>query len=341
MCFLLVNKCYLQQKSLTCSIIKIKQCGGFPMQKIYIHIGNQFYDHKQLEATQEFELGLRDKPRHGMWASPFNIKGADTWEYFASANLNQNANRHVDVLNRRESQRFEVHLKEAGYSKDEFYQLPYPQRSEITKDYDYCAYAYTPDEMQKAIELDRQSQYQYGASERINSFAFTVDQDKILQVTTMFDIAPYIKAQPLGDSGLSYDVIDFDKIKGDGYSGVELCNACGLHYGVFSTWDVDSIVIWDPNCVHEIPKEIAYIARSIADAKDMFDAHDPMSDDVTLTRWLAEHIPLIDIAIENEIFTKQEIVQFIEHAIELDEQRRGLAEPVTEDLRQEEINIER
>lgn len=44
------------------------------------------------------------------------------------------------------------------------------------------------------------------------------------------------------------DRINFDKLKNEGYSGLELFisdDYFRLHTGVFNTWDCDSIVVWN------------------------------------------------------------------------------------------------
>jgi uncharacterized protein YeeX (DUF496 family) len=92
--------------------------------------------------------------------------------------------------------------------------------------------------------------------------------------------------------------------------------------------------------VHPVEKEIAYIARSIADSKNEFDVLDPMADDVALTRWLADNIQTIERAIKDGVLTKEEIGDFIERAIELDNQRRGLSSRL-EILKQQDNEIER
>lgn len=76
------------------------------------------------------------------------------------------------------------------------------------------------------------------------SFMFTLKEgSKVLEVHHMNDIDKYI-----------YDKrsIDFEKILKDGYDGVELFhgdNYNELHDGIFYSWDCDSIVILNKECI--------------------------------------------------------------------------------------------
>lgn len=50
-------------------------------------------------------------------------------------------------------------------------------------------------------------------------------------------------------------LIDFDKMRSDGYDGIELLDPCIGHYFYsnkelcFNTWDCESIVIWNPDII--------------------------------------------------------------------------------------------
>lgn len=69
---------------------------------------------------------------------------------------------------------------------------------------------------------------------------------RILKVRKVNDILPYVKEE---DSSF---VIDFSKIMRY-YDGMELSHSKktynNLHYTFFYTWDVDSIVVWNMNCI--------------------------------------------------------------------------------------------
>lgn len=83
------------------------------------------------------------------------------------------------------------------------------------------------------------------------SFTFTLsDNAKILVVTSNDDIKDYISDFDKRVSLFKY--LDFDKIMRD-YDCMELVHTYGhydeLHGGFFNSWDVDSIVIWNPQII--------------------------------------------------------------------------------------------
>jgi hypothetical protein len=270
-----------------------------------------------------------------MWASPFNDKKSFQWESYLATELNENAYTRERDLENLAQEQFNTYLKAHGLTLTQYYNLPWDQFGQINSDYSQVPPAYTKEEMDYAQEMDRQDRLHYIADQRVFSFQFCVDQSRILHVHNVADIAPYAKRN---DCDLW--LIDFDAIKNDGYDGVELHDATKMRGTVFWTWDVDSIVIWNPDCVQPIQKEIAYIARSIADAKNEFDQYDFLSDDVTLCRWVAENLPVINQAIADGILDKADVVRFIENAIELDNQRRGLNQQIQSFDSQDAIEME-
>lgn len=294
------------------------------MQRIYTHIGNSpmepHFDPENLRNSQRDELGVSDKPSYGLWASPFNDKSSCQWEWYLATEMNKNAHRRERQLEDIEHTRFDMYLNSRGLTRDQYYALPADKFRQINSDYGQLPPTYTKEEMAAAQAMDREDRLNYGAHKRECAFHFYVNQDNILHVHDIRDIAPYLQFK----EGYSLWRIDFDKIKADGHSGMELHNATKMRGTIFWSWDVDSIVIWDPDCVKPVDRNIAYIARSIADAKDEFDARDPLSDDVTLARWLADNIDVIDKAVADGVFEPKEVATFIERAIELDNQRRGL-----------------
>lgn len=86
-----------------------------------------------------------------------------------------------------------------------------------------------------------------------------VEDSKVLEVHKETDILPYIVSrlpqfdyspfQILENRSTSImDGIIFDKLGNEGYDGLELFisdDYLRLHNGVFSTWDCDSIVVWN------------------------------------------------------------------------------------------------
>ena len=87
-----------------------------------------------------------------------------------------------------------------------------------------------------------------------HSFKFTLDKGaKILTVRSNADINRYTKYTNIRH-------IDFNAIVNAGYDGVELIHGDRweeLHYGLFYSWDVDSIVIWNPDVIEEIKEAAA------------------------------------------------------------------------------------
>ena len=91
------------------------------------------------------------------------------------------------------------------------------------------------------------------------AFTFTLSPGSIiLTVRRCADIDPYLKywsdIDPMysGYNSLS-KAIDFQAIFDDGYDGVELVHSqkyyMELHMGPFYSWDVDSIVVWNPDVI--------------------------------------------------------------------------------------------
>lgn len=88
------------------------------------------------------------------------------------------------------------------------------------------------------------------------SFTFTLtDSAKVLMVRSMNDVNAYIKHGDLF-STMDTKFVNFEKIMRH-YDAMELChddNYMELHSypGMFNSWDVDSIVVWNPRVVREI-----------------------------------------------------------------------------------------
>lgn len=88
------------------------------------------------------------------------------------------------------------------------------------------------------------------------SFTFSLTNDaKVLMVESTDDVNAYIKSDDLF-SAMHIKYVDFEKIMRH-YDAMELChddNYMELHSypGMFNSWDVDSIVVWNPKVVREI-----------------------------------------------------------------------------------------
>ena len=90
-------------------------------------------------------------------------------------------------------------------------------------------------------------------------FVFKVkDGDKIFTVRKNDDVSDYLYTPHLFTLKYMFPpkYIDFDKIMKE-YDGMELIhgdNYMDLHYGYFYSWDVDSIVVWNPDVIEVVRK---------------------------------------------------------------------------------------
>lgn len=93
----------------------------------------------------------------------------------------------------------------------------------------------------------------YEIHELKHSFKFTlIDNAKILTVRSNNDIEKFMK--PLNERLSIFRWLNFKDIVDAGYDGLELIHGNHwreLHDGVFYTWDVDSIVVWNPDVIVE------------------------------------------------------------------------------------------
>lgn len=91
-------------------------------------------------------------------------------------------------------------------------------------------------------------------------FVFKVkDGAKIFTVREDSDVSDYLYAQHLYTLEYMFpprNYIDFDKIMKE-YDGMELIhegNYSSLYYTYFYSWDVDSIVVWNPDVIEVVDK---------------------------------------------------------------------------------------
>lgn len=97
---------------------------------------------------------------------------------------------------------------------------------------------------------------EFGFGNFITCFKFKLSDDaNILEIHCEDDILPYIISMNrylcrLETTGTG-DTIDFETIRRSGYDGLELflSDDYSMHDRVFSSWDCDSIVVWNPNVI--------------------------------------------------------------------------------------------
>lgn len=310
------------------------------MSRIYMHQGAKEFDP---ELLREHQSRARDFEQHGgikrecdLWASPFTMPEAYTWEDFRHSDIDGvddaikewqgshlqpiSEDRRVftkdlyDIRNITEGELFnksnrsrEKLLDRMGCVVDaatlKVWEKEYKQevaiKSKWVEDADQIK--------QRAIDILAATHQEI----RDNSMFFTVDQSKILHIHSMADIDPFLKRRH-DDRYDTYDQIMFDQIAAAGYSGIELHNALNLRYvgyesTVFNLWDVDSIAIWNPDCVIQIDREIACIARLASDARFIADAYDNAMDPEYLSQWIAQNQGKVRDAISAGIISTQDI----------------------------------
>lgn len=91
-------------------------------------------------------------------------------------------------------------------------------------------------------------------TERLEThFTFTLKPEaRVLYVESSDDVEEYTKPSSF-ESFAFRRYIDFDKIKKE-YDALEICHDKDyndLHYSYFYTWDVDSILVWNPDVIEE------------------------------------------------------------------------------------------
>jgi hypothetical protein len=293
------------------------------MQTIYTHISQNpqhaYFDPDHLKQSARETLGAFDKPTYGLWASPFNIPNICEWEDYFASELNPNAYKRTKALYQKESNRFKSYLQSLGLTRDQFNSLPQAKKYVMQQYYDQLPPAYTSEEMHFALEKDKDDYTIDGVNNRKNAFYFVVDQSRILHVHSAGEIFPYLQSTNSFGMQTGLRNINFDRIKADGYDGLELHNAAQLRScPAFFTWDVDSIVIWNPDCVTQIDKNIAYLARFSAAIQTKYDKLDPDMSGIRLVNWVVTHEDAVRDAIRNNIISFDDVERAIGRVYDLE-----------------------
>ena len=152
---------------------------------------------------------------------------------------------------------------------------------------------------------------------RNHAIYFEVDDSKILSVSELEDIKPFVKGLQIITYNETNDYdnyqyikgrVDFDAIRDAGYSGVDLRAAEHLHETeMFRFWDVNSIVIWEPSCVRQIDQEIAYIARMDNGTYTKFDQCDPKMDVDYLSKWVCDNQSKVKAYVQKGVVTQETV----------------------------------
>lgn len=301
------------------------------MKTIYKHQGHNSFDKTMLEqGIQEHwndaELDL-NKIDTALWASPYNKTDVFTWEDFIQETyglftyvlsdelLNTMAeqfpiamqfcdleealeclNSPMDVI--QDDIRIKSYMGENGCSFDEAY-------AELSK---LCE-TYIP-----VYFHEIQSQF------RDNAFYFVVDEEKILQASEKGDIDNYLI------SGNKKSKIDYDRIRNDGYAGLEVSSNVCYFGSPFRSWDCDSISVWDANVITVIDREIANISRLANEAPNyskgrngeisIFDLADSYLNLEYLYQWVQDNQEKVVDAVQIDILSQEDIQKFVNMVVE-------------------------
>lgn len=297
------------------------------MANIYMHYGSKEFDPEKLKKSVEDNWDRwknSSMMECALWASPFNVKMAQPWEsfwYSDSASVEKHSlteaskdkGMHSVFIDEKFmdfsdfSQFYNQPKEQMVKTLVDFAQIEHPE-SNITKEDLKSLVSEAPSILARAKDILRHKCAEF----RENTFFFVLTDDKkILHVNTQFDINQYIKdITPAAVSFRMY-TLDYDKIKNDGYCGIELHNAATMRSNsLFYSWEADSISIWDPSCVKIIDKEIAAIARLASGATtSTLDVNDPVLNIDYLIDWVDKHMEETQKAIDEGIISLSQIAE--------------------------------
>ena len=295
------------------------------MISVYMHQGSDAFDPAVLEHNvSEYWDKWRDSSKMAcaLWASPFNDTKDNSWErfwYSDYGNVEKNALMEASF----DKGMHTIFIEQNFCDIDDmisFYTQPMDPMAKrlvtfaknndmgvtVTKDDIKQWVAEAPSIIEKAKAIAESKCQEF----RGNSFYFTVDDSKILHIRNKFDIEPYVKDVTPPEISFKMFAIDYDKIRADGYGGIELHNASTMRYdSLFYTWDVDSIAIWDPDCMRPIEKEIAVLSRLASNTTNFIDIFDPTFNKDYLFDWIGQNMDIVQRAIDDGVITLSNIQQ--------------------------------
>ena len=307
------------------------------MRKIYQHMGHKEFDAEKLRKDVSDKWGqgfnVRNKVDASLWGSPFNEYAAYTWEDFAKDELSSPARLAMKELVKVDP--ICAHFEDAA---DMRYALSDPWTLErVLSDYleeqglrlsdsvlDELSIR-LPNLANQADNLEKEMLEKM----RDNSFYFVVDESKILKVHDIEDIRPYFKEAEFGAYHIGGYLIDYDAMKAEGWCGLEVCSMDALHTyepgyimpkdSPLRLWDCQSISIWDPDVVTQIPKELACISRMSHEAHletfqntmTVYDAADPCMDVAYLTQWIQDNQEKVVEAVNLDIISQDDLIKVL------------------------------
>lgn len=252
------------------------------MKTIYMHIprnGNKRFDKelfpKEVPSPLSHTHAFLNKPDIGLWGSPFNTEDRNTWEmyyygnYLSCKDVYQGEGRRMREAN--DSHYYDQLEKTFKIGWNQYIQMP---ESELQKYRAQMTMPYSEKEIRIATMKDESRRLEDIKNIRRDAFFFTVDDSKVLHIKTLDDIEPYVVEKDPAPLMTKFS-IDFEKIKEDGYHGLDL-TMCADFKCLFYAWDVSSIVMWDISTVEEVSPELARISRISYSPRNLIDDKDMM-----------------------------------------------------------------
>lgn len=315
---------------------------------IYMHQGTDAFDPAVLEHNvSEYWDKWKDSSKMAcaLWASPFNDNKDNSWERFWYSDYGNVEKKALEEASFDKGMHT-VFIEQNFYDIDDmesFYTQPLEPMTKrlvdfaknndmgitVTKDDIKQWVAEAPSIIEKAKGIAKTKCQEF----RDNSFYFTVDDSKILHIHTRVDIEPYVKDVTPPDISFKIFAIDYDKIKESGYDGIELHNASTLRNdSLFYTWDVDSIAVWNPDCIRVIDREIAALSRLACGQLSNIDMIDTTFNVNYLFGWVERNMEAVQQAIDDKIISIEQLANvFSQHS-----ESSGRTNDANEEIQQEQ-----
>lgn len=314
------------------------------MGRIYVHYGKKEFNKEEFCETQQKNVDkflCCDKRPFDLWGSVFNEFGTWSYERLIGCEFIENTKREIRMASDKERAQFFDFLYSIGSNENIFFEMPPEEQSEMLKKYTDAGNK--PIDQQKVdawnidcdfAKLELYEQMKLACQKhRENAFYFVVNQDKILHVECMDDIAPYLTKHNIHTFDLRNNIL-FDKLMKDGYAGIELHygdDYANMHFGtVFKSWPVDSLMLWDVSEMTVISPEIAHIARLATnthletnDAILIFDKYDPLMNVDGMIDWIQNHQTEVQQAIDDGFITIEDVADLINQKYDSSGKQQG------------------